>query len=415
MALINCPECNNQVSDKAYSCPQCGYPITAINTVTKMRRAQSKRKRLPNGFGRITEIKNGNLRNPFRAMKTSGFDDFGKPLGKIIGYFPTYNSAYEAIVNYNANPYDLDVDNITLEKLYEKWSDEYFKTLKSISSIRTVTSAWEYCGEIKNMKVIDVRARHLDGCIKNAKLPNNKEKYGKRSGQLASANTKGRMKSMFNLMFDYALFHELIDKNYARMFSLDNEIVAEKERNKNEHIPFTKNEIEVLWNNVNSIKFVDMILIGIYSGWRPQELATLKLSNVDLENNIMTAGMKTDAGKDRIVPINSKILELIRTNYELALNIKSEYLFNDLNGQQGTHLTYDKYRKRFDKTVKFLPMELQHRPHDTRHTFITLAKESNLDEYAIKMIVGHAIVDLTEKVYTHRDIEWLKTEMSKII
>lgn len=27
MALINCPECQNQISDKADNCPKCGYPI----------------------------------------------------------------------------------------------------------------------------------------------------------------------------------------------------------------------------------------------------------------------------------------------------------------------------------------------------------------------------------------------------
>ena len=29
MALILCPECGNTISDKANSCPQCGYPIAA--------------------------------------------------------------------------------------------------------------------------------------------------------------------------------------------------------------------------------------------------------------------------------------------------------------------------------------------------------------------------------------------------
>ena len=27
MALIKCPECGNEVSDKALSCPKCGFPI----------------------------------------------------------------------------------------------------------------------------------------------------------------------------------------------------------------------------------------------------------------------------------------------------------------------------------------------------------------------------------------------------
>ena len=56
----------------------------------------------------------------------------------------------------------------------------------------------------------------------------------------------------------------------------------------------------------------------------------------------------------------------------------------------------------------------RHRPHDPRKTFITLAKAAEVNEYAIKYMVGHAISDLTEKVYTERDPEWLRTEINKI-
>lgn len=31
MALINCPECNKEISDKANNCPNCGYPINYNN------------------------------------------------------------------------------------------------------------------------------------------------------------------------------------------------------------------------------------------------------------------------------------------------------------------------------------------------------------------------------------------------
>lgn len=31
MALINCPECNTEVSDKADKCPKCAYPINYNN------------------------------------------------------------------------------------------------------------------------------------------------------------------------------------------------------------------------------------------------------------------------------------------------------------------------------------------------------------------------------------------------
>lgn len=39
---------------------------------------------------------------------------------------------------------------------------------------------------------------------------------------------------------------------------------------------------------------------------------------------------------------------------------------------------------------------------------------SYIIRYAIKYIVGHAVNDLTEEVYTDRSIEWLSTEIEKI-
>lgn len=75
-------------------------------------------------------------------------------------------------------------------------------------------------------------------------------------------------------------------------------------------------------------------------------------------------------------------------------------------------MTYDKYRGRFNKVM--LKLKMKHRPHETRHTFITLSKEANMDEYILKLIVGHAITDVTEKVYTHRTMEQLQEEICKI-
>ena len=31
MSLINCPECNKEISDRAMSCPNCGYPLIEKN------------------------------------------------------------------------------------------------------------------------------------------------------------------------------------------------------------------------------------------------------------------------------------------------------------------------------------------------------------------------------------------------
>lgn len=414
MALIKCPECELQVSDKALSCPHCGYPM---QTPKRKPRTSTKRKRLPNGFGSITELKNRNLRKPFWARVCVGRDPFGKPKLKPLkpdAYFSTYNEAYQALVEYNRNPYDLE-DDITVAELYEKWTDVYFRSLESDSSARTITSAWAYCSSIYSMRAKDIRARHIKGCMEEGYRIETK---GKKKGEkvFPSAGTKARMKSMFNLMLDYALEYEIVDRNYARTFEISSDIIKEKEAATRGHIIFSMDEMKTLWDNVGSVKFVDWILIQCYMGWRPQELATLRLDEINMKDWYMQAGMKTDAGKQRIVPIHTIIRELVQKNYDFAMSIGSEYLLND-KGQ--THcgswkMTYDKYAKRFEKVIKELNLNPEHRPHDPRMTFITMVKKAEIADAAIKKMAGHKIQDITESVYTYRDIEWLKQDIEKI-
>lgn len=44
MALIKCPECGKQISDKASSCPSCGCPIASQATSIKVRALSDDRK-----------------------------------------------------------------------------------------------------------------------------------------------------------------------------------------------------------------------------------------------------------------------------------------------------------------------------------------------------------------------------------
>lgn len=409
--LIKCPECELQVSDKAPACPHCGYPMKSA-VKRKPRAANNKRRRLPNGFGQISEIKNRNLRNPFRAMVTVGKTSDGRPICKPLkpeSYFPTYNDAYAALVEYNKNPYDLE-PSITVKELYDKWSAEYFKTLKAEGSVRGVESAWAYCSAVYDMRVMDVRARHVKGCMEEGTA----KVRGKE--QRPSASMKNKIKSLFNLMLDYALEYELVDRNYSRTFNLTEETIKEIQTVKQEHIPFTEEEIAQLWAHVDDKRFVDVMLIQCYSGWRPQELGLLELENVDLENRTFKGGMKTDAGMDRVVPIHSKIRPLVERKYKEAMSIGSKYLFNCTDGRSGkpTMMNYQRYQKGFAMIRDELKLNPEHRPHDGRKHFVTAAKKANVDEYAIKYMVGHKISDITEKVYTQREFEWLKAEIEKI-
>lgn len=344
--------------------------------------------KLPNGYGTVYKL-SGKRRNPYMVRKTIGWtiDENGASIQNrvTIGYFPTRQAALTALAEYNKNPYDIEASSITFEEVYKKWSGEHFAEIVP-SAQRTWMSAFNHCKPLHNMRFRDIRVVHLEGALDSADCGD---------------SVKERIKSLYNMLFKYALRYDLTDKDYAKLCKS-----VKRGKPQIERIPFSDSEIELLRANCERVRFADMILIGIFSGWRPQELAILKLSDIDLDNRTMKGGLKTDAGKNRLVPIHPAIYNLVEKNYNRALELGSDALFNDELSQTGLALTYDKYRKRFIKVCDKLG--IKHTPHDTRHTFITRAKSANVNEYLIKLLVGHAIEDITEKTYTHRTIEELR-------
>lgn len=363
------------------------------------RKAKNQKMKRANGSGSIKKL-SGNRRNPYVVLITKGYEVDEVSLKKKqiqvpLGYYPTEDLAKKALDKYNTNPYDIDKEKITFADVYEEWSKRYYKDLKNKSSIRSNISAFNHSKPLHNMIFKTITITNMKDTINNANV---------------GPATKGRMKSLYNLMYDYAVESEIVDVNTARNFTMKG-LLKQIEKEKKIKKTFSEDDEKILWDN-QDYGFAKMILIAIYSGWRPQELAILKRDNIDLENDIMIGGLKTEAGTDRIVPIHPKIKDLVKYYYEQSEG--QEYLFNDFEGQQGTYMTYDKYRGRFKKVMSKCQLE-GYTPHCTRHTFITKAKNCNVDEYALKLIVGHEIRDITEKVYTHRDIEsFIKQEMLKI-
>lgn len=389
--LIKCKECELQVSDKAISCPHCGYPIN-IATKSPAKRTK-KRMRLPNGFGQITKITSKNMRKPYRAMVTIGISSSGIPkqqLLKPVSYFATYNEAYEALLEYNKNPYELQSSNITVGELYTKWSEKYFDKLTSDSSVRNIKAAWSKCQNIVDMPIRNLRVGHIKDVIDKADT---------------SENMKRRIKSMFNLMLDYAVEYEYVDKNYARDYTVEYNVSETTS-----HMIYSDSEINIILNS-NDCMVKRIIMLQILSGWRPQELCLIKLSDIDLVNMTITGGIKTDAGKNRVVPIHSSMIKYVKSWYKESENIECNYLFHK---PDGSPFTYNVLRHKYVSYIQENNLDTKHRPHDGRKHFITLAKRYNVDEWVIKRLVGHAIHDVTEKVYTERNIDDLRNEIEKI-
>lgn len=340
-----------------------------------------------NGAGSVTKCSD-RRRKPWKAVVTQGhyYDpESGRPKQrrKVVGYYRTKADAENALADYRRSPYDLDARKITFSEVYEKWSAVHFEKI-SASLVRTYRSAYGHSQPLHSLKFRDIRPHHIEQAMAEAD---------------AGSATKNNIRQLCGLLYKYALKNEICATNYAAMcdgVSPDAPTIIRK--------VFTAEEESALWDSLD-YPYTDMVLIGLYSGWRPQELAVLKAADVDLDNGVMYGGLKTRAGKRRAVPIHSAVLPLIKKRIENGAGM----VFLD---EKELKMTYGKYRARFNKICQ--EFGFSHTPHDTRHTFVTRAKEAGMNDFVLKLIVGHAIDDITEKVYTHRKIMELKAEMEKI-
>ena len=151
--------------------------------------------------------------------------------------------------------------------------------------------------------------------------------------------------------------------------------------------------------------YVDTILIMIYTGLRIGELLTIKNQDIDLENRTIRGGIKTEAGKNRLIPINTEILPLIKNR----MRADREYL---IAGERGGRTYYQHYHIKFTKLMKDLMLE--HTIHDCRHTFASLLSNADANKISIAKIIRHSSYTTTEKIYTHKDIDELKKAVDLI-
>lgn len=345
-----------------------------------------------NGSGSVSKCKD-RRRKPWKAVITKGFvydeeECKVRQTRKVIGYYPTRRDAEDALSSYRQNPYDLDARKITLSELYDRWSAVHYEKI-SPSAARAYKAAYSYLKPLHGESFIKLRPLHIERCISEADT---------------GSPTKANMRKLLNQLYRYAMKSELCSTNYAAMCDS-----IQGDSPKIIRLPFTEEQESLLWDHAGT-PYIDMILINMYSGWRPSELVSLKIADVDIDGGIMYGGMKTSAGKNRAVPIHSKIADFIKKHYDESTASGSEYLF--LNPTKMIPISYSDYRLRFSEICKSLGFK--HYPHDARHTFVTKAKDAGVNEWILKLIVGHSVQDITEKVYTHRKLNELKSEMKKI-
>lgn len=372
----------------------------------------------PNGWGSITKL-SGNRRKPWRVRKTDGWKTYDRltkeslsripddcdPFeiledGKLrftnkqvyvnIGYYATRQEAMTALAEFNKDPFDLNLSSVTFAEIYDRWSDIHFETV-SDSNVKGYKAAYRLCGKLEKMRMVDIKLDHLQTVV---------DESGKNTPTLR------KLKILWGLMWDYCVMHEILPQEKRDMVRY---VDINKAGNPNSYNrkPFTKKEVKTVWKWKDTNEYFKVVLMLIYSGVRISELLDLKKENVNLEEKWFdVTASKTQAGI-RKVPISDKVLPFFQ---EWMNKNDCEYL---LSTPDAKHFEYRNYYDSY-WTPLMQQMNMEHTPHEARHTCVSLLADAGVDERMVKKIVGHKGQGVTQTVYTHFEIEALLDAINKI-
>lgn len=337
--------------------------------------------RNPNGYGSIIKM-GGNRRKPYGVRITVGRKDNGRQIYKYLGYYENHADAIIALAEFNKTPYDIDANNITFAEVYERYAKEEDDNI-SASLKKLNKTCFNHCKLLHLAIFKDLRKAHLKGVIDDLETP----------------TAKSNVASFFRKLYKYAIENDITHKNYAEFIT-----VPPKNR-KADKIPFLREEIDSLWDNVGNVN-AEILLMLIYSGMRVSELLTLKKSQINMDENYIITGSKTDAGRDRYIPIHPRVKFL----YEKHYTNPTEWLIANRLGDKP--IRYDSFHaKRWKKLKKKLQFRDELTIHGTRHFFVSELHRLGADKIAVQKIVGHKGQDITEQAYTHIN----KTDLHNVV
>lgn len=326
------------------------------------------------GFAVLTAYKAGTYKPGMeKELEITPTTDTDALVSRILSDYNTFKGAEEK------HP---ETHKLTFSEVYEQFYAWKFPdgTKASYSSMESYRTAYSNCKTLYNHTFEDLKAPDLQDVIDECTL---------------KKQSKAIILTLFKQMYKYAIYSEIVSENKALYVKVN-------ANNDTEHgTPFSDQELQILWNNADDPE-VQLILIMCYSGWRIGEV--LKLTT-NLEDKCFQGGIKTKAGKNRIVPIHPAVYRFVEQKVLTQ-------------GGKLCVCTQQHHRKAlFYPTLERLGIvgNPKHTPHDCRHTFSALCEKYGVRENDRKRMLGHSFGnDVTNAVYGHRTLEELREEIEKI-
>ena len=323
-----------------------------------------------NGFGSIVCLdKTGKKRRkPWAVRITTGWQN-GRQVRKYLGYYASQTEALMALAEYHKNGVDIDLTKLTLGDVYHRWIKRVEKKNLSESVLRTHAMAYNKMDSLLNKQIKQIKTEQLQTWL---------------DGLDVKPSTKGKIKSTLIQIFEYAATNDIVTKNYAKFLEIN-------EKTEKTGAVFTPEEIKQLWGMTDRFE-ARCLLIMIYTGMRIGELLAVNRENIHFDEQYIIGGNKTDAGRNRIIPLHNDLVDLVKQ--QLGDNQWLVQNMHDGKMAYGVmHVAHTAFMNEVGQSHKF---------HDARKTGVSLMHSAGIPMETIRVIVGHSGKGVTEKVYLYK-------------
>jgi len=278
-----------------------------------------------------------------------------------------------------------DKTRLTVQQIYDAWLPTHESKVGK-STMDCYRAAWKYFSPLREEYFCEIDLDDLQECVDDC---------GK------GRRTKENMKALAGLLFKYALPRHQTDMNYAEFINTGSD-------SKGTRPAFTKEQVELIHQQVGKVPHAEDVYVLIYTGFRPTELFNLTKQNY--VDGVLYGGIKTQAGKDRAVPVSKKIESIVAAHMQNT----SDYLFpRDDGGRMTSRYFRDTYFYPVLAAAGIQPIPTPDQPayyvpYSTRHTFSNLLKDIPGSDTDKAGLMGHEDYRTTKKQYQSVEIDALK-------
>lgn len=395
-----CRKCKTELREDWAYCPSCGKAVAEKNR---------RRRRRSNGEGNVYQPPGCKT---YTARVTIGYESTEngiRPKYARKGGFQTRRDAMEYIPILKGEAkraekeapqirYGVDYTSISFAELYDKLIARETKRI-SKSTIDCYKAAYKYYSDVHHLPFRELNTEDWQLCVDDCP-----------KGVRTKENMKALGTKLYKLAAELRVFGLSTSTDFATLVWLDHEDRESRQ-------PMTADDLDKLKAAVASgVPYANYILAMCYTGFRPSEFLELRHDAYDPDKNTLRGGAKTDAGKNRIVPVHPIIKPFVAERHLSG----SKYLFPD---SQGLQFKLNAFRSRYFYAALSLaniqqePQEGEKprlTPYSCRHTFATLMKNTKGSPRDKAALMGHTSYEMTLH-YQHEDFESLRDIVDQIL